>query len=165
MIALENRTQKSNAQLIRQENLEEIFELAEISGDSDIAQLKALKKINDEKEFQQKLQEFLLEKDINILSEVKNNKLSKYLFFKNQQDLWRLGKEEEKQEDKDQVEVMNMLKDVKSSDYLTLNLEEEENPIYSSIEDKRSRQLREALDKKSSLKKFGSIIKVCSKLT
>jgi len=53
-----------------------------------------------------------------------------------------------------------MLKDVKSSDYLTLNLEEEENPIYSSIEDKRSRQLREALDKKSSLKKFGSIIKV-----
>ena len=165
MIALENRTQKSNAQLIRQENLEEIFELAEISGDSDIAQLKALKKINDEKEFQQKLQEFLLEKDINILSEVKNNKLSKYLFFKNQQDLWRLGKEEEKQEDKDQVEVMNMLKDVKSSDYLTLNLEEEENPIYSSIEDKRSRQLREALDKKSSLKKFGSIIKVRSKLT
>jgi len=147
MIALENRTQKSNAQLIRQENLEEIFELAEISGDSDIAQLKALKKINDEKEFQQKLQEFLLEKDINILSE-------------NQQDLWRLGKEEEKQEDKDQVEVMNMLKDVKSSDYLTLNLEEEENPIYSSIEDKRSRQLREALDKKSSLKKFGSIIKL-----
>jgi len=147
MIALENRTQKSNAQLIRQENLEEIFELAEISGDSDIAQLKALKKINDEKEFQQKLQEFLLEKDINILSE-------------NQQDLWRLGKEEEKQEDKDQVEVLNMLKDVKSSDYLTLNLEEEENPIYSSIEDKRSRQLREALDKKSSLKKFGSIIKL-----
>lgn len=60
---------------------------------------------------------------------------------------------------------MNMLKDVKSSDYLTLNLEEEENPIYSSIEDKRSRQLREALDKKSSLKKFGSIIKVRSKLT
>jgi hypothetical protein len=55
---------------------------------------------------------------------------------------------------------MNLLKDVKSSDYLTLNLEEEENPIYSSIEDKRSRQLREALDKKSSLKKFGSIIKV-----
>ena len=68
MIALENRTQKSNAQLIRQENLEEIFELAEISGDSDIAQLKALKKINDEKEFQQKLQEFLLEKDINMLN-------------------------------------------------------------------------------------------------
>lgn len=60
---------------------------------------------------------------------------------------------------------MNILKDVKSSDYLTLNLEEEENPIYSSIEDKRSRQLREALDKKSSLKKFGSIIKVRSKLT
>ena len=81
MIALENRTQKSNAQLIRQENLEEIFELAEISGDSDIAQLKALKKINDEKEFQQKLQEFLLEKDINILSEVKTNKRSKYPSF------------------------------------------------------------------------------------
>ena len=58
-----------------------------------------------------------------------------------------------------------MLKDVKSSDYLTLNLEEEENPIYSSIEDKRSRQLREALDKKSSLKKFGSIIKVRLKIT
>ena len=55
-----------------------------------------------------------------------------------------------------------MLKDVKSSDYLTLNLEEEENPILSSIEDKRSRQLREALDKKSSLKKFGSIVKVCT---
>ncbi|CAG5107806.1 Oidioi.mRNA.OKI2018_I69.chr1.g3496.t1.cds [Oikopleura dioica] len=152
MIALENRTQKSNAQLIMQENLEEIFELAEMAGDADKAQLKALKKINDEREFQQKLQEFLLEKDINILSE-------------SQQDLWRLGKEDEKQEDQDQVDVLNMLKDVKSSDYLTLNLEEEENPILSSIEDKRSRQLREALDKKSSLKKFGSIVKVKAKTT
>lgn len=149
MLALENRTAKSNQQLIMQENLEELFELAELVGDAESGQLKALKTINDEKEFQQKLSEFLLEKDINILHE-------------GQQDLWRLGKEEEKQENQDQIDVINYLKEVKSSDMLTLNLEEEENPIYIAIEDKRNKKLEEALDKNKSLKKFGNIIKVKS---
>ena len=45
MKELENRTAKSNQQMVMQENLEELFELAEITGDSQTAQVAALKKI------------------------------------------------------------------------------------------------------------------------
>ena len=45
MKELENRTAKSNQQMVMQENLEELFELAEITGDGQTAQVAALKKI------------------------------------------------------------------------------------------------------------------------
>ena len=69
MVALENRTAKSNQTMVMQENLEELFELAELAGDGQNTRLTALKKITDAKELEQKLKELLLEKDITLLTQ------------------------------------------------------------------------------------------------
>lgn len=149
MKALENRTAKSNQQMVMQENLEELFELAELTGDGQSAQLTALKKITDAKELEAKLRQLFLEKEI--------------LMVTKEQDLFResearMDDVDEAEEDDDQQEVRKILRDIKPGELLTLNMEEDTFHLPSLAQDKKNRKLKEATDREGTKKKFSTLV-------
>lgn len=110
-----------------------------------------MKKITDAKELEQKLKEILLDKEITLVTEEQE------LYRETQS---RMNDEDEAEEDEDQIEVRQILRDIKPGDLLTLDLDNEQSQIPSLAQDKRQRKIREATDKEGSKKKFSTLIKV-----
>lgn len=148
MVALENRTAKSNQQMIMQENLEELYELAEKigTGKGELTKQKALDIILDAKAKDAELLKMSLEDATLKIKEMQDE-------FRDE--AARLGEDAEEEEDDAQVQVRDILKEMDPSALLTLNMDEDETPE----SDKRQKKLAEALDKTASKKKFAGLIR------
>ena len=120
-----------------------------IKGDGQSAQLTALKKITDAKELEAKLRQLFLEKEI--------------LMVTKEQDLFResearMDDVDEAEEDDDQLEVRKILRDIKPSELLTLNMEEDTFQLPSLAQEKKNRKLKEATDREGTKKKFSTLV-------
>jgi len=152
MIALENRTEKSNRQMIMQENLEELYELAEKigAGGGESAKAKALN-----------ILQTAIQKDKDDLKaglEAATDAI-KQLQEDVRNEAGRLGEDAEEEEDDAQVQVREILAEIDPSELLMLNMEEQEERFGNFIEDKKQKKLKEALDKGKSKKKFANLVK------
>jgi len=119
MVALENRTAKSNQQMIMQENLEELYELAEKigSGKGEMTKQKALDIILDAKAKDAELLKMSLEDATTKIAEMQKE-------FRDE--AARLGEDAEEDEDDAQVQVRDILKEMDPSALLTLNMDEDD---------------------------------------
>jgi len=149
MVALENRTAKSNQQMIMQENLEELYELAEKigSGKGEMTKQKALDIILDAKAKDAELLKMSLEDATTKIAEMQKE-------FRDE--AARLGEDAEEDEDDAQVQVRDILKEMDPSALLTLNMDEDD---VQTEGDKRQKKLKDALDKNASKKKFAGLIR------
>jgi len=149
MVALENRTAKSNQQMIMQENLEELYELAEKigSGKGEMTKQKALDIILDAKAKDAELLKMSLEDATTKIAEMQKE-------FRDE--AARLGEDAEEDEDDAQVQVRDILKEMDPSALLTLNMDEDDVPTEG---DKRQKKLKDALDKNASKKKFAGLVR------
>lgn len=149
MVALENRTAKSNQQMIMQENLEELYELAEKigSGKGEMTKQKALDIILDAKAKDAELLKMSLEDATAKIAEMQKE-------FRDE--AARLGEDAEEDEDDAQVQVRDILKEMDPSALLTLNMDEED---VQTEGDKRQKKLKDALDKNASKKKFAGLVR------
>jgi len=152
MIALENRTEKSNRQMIMQENLEELYELAEKigAGGGEQAKNKALSILQGAIQKDKDIQGAALQVATDEIKLMQTNL---------QDESSRLGEYAEWEEDDAQVQVREILAEIDPSELLMLNMEEEEERFGSAAEDKKQKRLKEALDKTASKKKFAGLIK------
>lgn len=152
MIALENRTEKSNRQMIMQENLEELYELADKigAGGGEEAKNKALNilqtAIQKDKDFAKASLEMAMEEIKKVQDNVRD-------------EAGRLGEDAEDDEDDAQVQVREILAEIDPSELLMLDMEEQEERFGNAAEDKKQKKLREALDKDKSKKKFAGLVK------
>lgn len=149
MVALENRTAKSNQQMIMQENLEELYELAEKigSGKGEMTKQKALDIILDAKAKDAELLKMSLEDATTKIAEMQKE-------FRDE--AARLGEDAEEDEDDAQVQVRDILKEMDPSALLTLNMDEDD---VQTEGDKRQKKLKDALDKNASKKKFAGLVR------
>jgi len=149
MVALENRTAKSNQQMIMQENLEELYELAEKigSGKGEMTKQKALDIILDAKAKDAELLKMSLEDATAKIAEMQKE-------FRDE--AARLGEDAEEDEDDAQVQVRDILKEMDPSALLTLNMDEDD---VQTEGDKRQKKLKDALDKNASKKKFAGLVR------
>lgn len=149
MVALENRTAKSNQQMIMQENLEELYELAEKigTGKGEMTKQKALDIILDAKAKDAELLKMSLEDATAKIAEMQKD-------FRDE--AARLGEDAEEDEDDAQVQVRDILKEMDPSALLTLNMDEDD---VEAVGDKRQKKLKDALDKTASKKKFAGLVR------
>jgi len=154
MVALENRTKKSNQQMVMQENLEELYELAEKIGaeKGEMTKEKALNIIQASIAKDKELARLSLEEATEKIKEYQDEY---------RDEAARLGEGAETEEDDAQVQVREFLQEIDPSELLMLNMDEEETRFgpTSLAEDKKQKKLKDALDKTASKKKFAGLIK------